>query len=105
MVVKYAKVGDMVFGRDLPAANFIGVKPIAEEETDLIAKLRSCFRYQDHSKEELLKAIEVLRPTVHPLNWPYIQLRQELTLVFHNPTTEPVSVTGMIAGEIRFEQV
>jgi hypothetical protein len=100
LVLHQLDIGCRLYVRNIPASHFIGMKaPSREDEDALIAQLQDCFRYKDHTREELARAVELLRPRHQVLDWPVTPARQSWDLIFYNPTDEPVAFSATIAGE------
>jgi hypothetical protein len=100
LVLHQLDIGCRLYVRNIPASHFIGVRaPAREDEDALIAQLQDCFRYKDHAREELARAVALLRPKHQVLDWPVTPPRQSWDLTFYNPTDQPVAFSATIAGE------
>lgn len=85
---------------NVPCANYI--EPFLDrEDADLVNDIRQCFRYQDHTLEEYLKVIRLLRPKDlgREVRWPSVPLGERVVIVLYNPTKAPVLAMGMIEGK------
>lgn len=92
------KIGEIYVVRNIPAYHFIGVNRPRREEDELIERLQSCFRYKDHTREELARAADLLNPRHHTLDWPVTPPRQNWELLFYNPTDRAVAFSATLAG-------
>ena len=70
----------------------------------LIARLKSCFRYQDHTLEEYRKALDVLSPGLQGGLYCGARKDDRMRIMVQNPTAESVRCQVVLRGNYHVRQ-
>lgn len=80
------------------ASNYLDKPRYDLSDDEAVERIRSCFRYQDHTREEYLAVRDSLcQPLPSKSNVEFLR-EKELFLIARNPTGNVVSGTGQIEG-------
>lgn len=102
LVIDHIQVGPTEIAKQVSVRNYLEALPPPDS---LVEKVLACFRYKDHSKEEILAAIRACSSgTGGRVKWPRIAEGSYVILAVHNPTAEPVRLQVTLIGQ-RYERL
>lgn len=82
-------VDNQIVASDISAARYLAASRDPDVEAQLVARIRACFRYQDHTLEEYRAVLAALAPSTE-VRWPVLPRNGRVEVILQNPTRAPV---------------
>jgi hypothetical protein len=96
LIIEQMDIDNKILVENVPASLYLARS--AGTEGGLIAQLRACFRYQDHTLEEYRKAIDALMPGPWGVVHWAVPHGTNLNIRLRNPTPELVRCQVVLRG-------